>query len=108
MYRRQLQFTGLRMLHLVCPLHHRGSLFELPYLELLHPILKVDYASSVASQATVPETARRIRINWLFLLLAVVLAVVFLSSATTMPDLLMVVGSTTTSTCLKLRNNQIL
>jgi hypothetical protein len=57
----------------------------------------------VASQVTVLEIVLRIRINWLFLLLAMV----FLNSATIMPDLLMVVGRAITSTCLKLRINQI-
>jgi hypothetical protein len=95
------------LLH-VCLLHHRGSPCQLPHLELDHPVLTADYASSVASQVTELEIVHRIRINWLFLLLAVVLAVVFLNSATIMPDLLMVVGSTTTSTCLKLQINQIL
>jgi hypothetical protein len=51
------------MSHLVCLLHHRGSLFELHHLELPHHVLIVDSASSVASQVTVPETVLRIRIS---------------------------------------------
>jgi hypothetical protein len=61
----------------------------------------------VASQVTVLEIVLRIRINWPFPLLAVVWAMVFLNSATIMPDLLMVMGRAITSTCLKLRINQI-
>jgi hypothetical protein len=68
----------------------------------------MNYASSVSSQVTVLEIVLRIRTNWLFLLLAVVLAVVFLNIATIMPDLPMVMGRATTSTCLKLQINQIL
>jgi hypothetical protein len=52
----------------------------------------------VAIQVTVPETALRIRINRLFLLLAVVMAVAATSLATTtMPGLHMVVGRLITS-----------
>jgi hypothetical protein len=51
------------MPHLVCLLHHRGSLFELHHLELLHHVQTVDSASSVASQVTVPETVLRVRIS---------------------------------------------
>jgi hypothetical protein len=86
------------MLHHVCHLHHRGSLCQLQHLELRHLVLTTDYASSVASQVTVLEIVLRIRFNWLFLLLAVELAVVFLRSATIMPDLLMVVGRPSMST----------
>jgi hypothetical protein len=48
----------------------------------------------VAIQVTVPETALRIKINWLFLLLAVVMAVATISLATTMPGLMVVVRLT--------------
>jgi hypothetical protein len=54
-------------------------------------------ASSVAVQVTVLENARRIRINWHFLLLAVVMAVTTTSLATTMPGLHMIVGRLITS-----------
>jgi hypothetical protein len=86
------------MLHLICLLHHQGSLFELRHLELLHHILTVDSASSVASQVTVPEIALRIGISWLFLLLGVVMAVGILSLATAMSGLLMAVGRSSMST----------
>jgi hypothetical protein len=93
------------MLHRVCLLHHRGSLFALHHLELQHHVLTVDSASSVDSQVTVPEIARRIRISWQFLLPAVVMAVGILRLATAMSDLLMVVDRTITSTWLKLKSN---
>src|SRR3990170_5129905 len=100
-----LLFTGLLMLHRVCLLHHRGSLFVLHHLELQRHVLTVDSALNVDSQVTVPEIARRIRISWHFLLSAVVMAVGILSLATAMSGLLMVVDRTITSTWLKLRNN---
>jgi hypothetical protein len=89
------------MLHLVCLLHHRGSLCKLQHLELLHLVLTVDYASIVASQVTVLEIVLRSRISWLFLLLAVGI----LSLAIAMAGLLMVVDRTITSTWLKLKSN---
>jgi hypothetical protein len=100
-----LLYTGLLMLHHVCLLHHRGSRFVLHHLELLHHVLTMDSASSVDSQVTVPEIARRIRISWHFLLPAVVMAVGILSLATAMSDLLMVVDRITMSTWLKLKSN---
>jgi hypothetical protein len=93
------------MLLLVCLIHHRDSLFELHHLELLHHVQTVDSASSVASQVTMPEIALRIRISWLFLLLAVVMAVGILSLTTAMSGLLMVMDRTIMSTWLKLKIN---
>jgi hypothetical protein len=100
-----LLFIDLLMLHRVCLLHHRGSLFVLHHLELQHPVLTMDSASSVDSQVTVPEIVLRIRISWHFLLPAVVMAVGILSHVTAMSDLLMAMDRTITSTWLKLRIN---
>ena len=58
------------MLHPVCLLHRRGNQ-ELLRPMLLLSVLRMDYASSVASQDTWPETVLRTRINWHFVLLAV-------------------------------------
>jgi hypothetical protein len=65
-------------------------------------------ASSMAVQVTVPETALRIRISLCFHQLAMVMAVVTISLATTMPGLLMDVVRLIMSTWLKLKTNQIL
>jgi hypothetical protein len=51
----------------------------------------------VAIQVTIPETALSIRINWLFLLLAVVMATTISLAPTTMLGLRMVVGRLITS-----------
>src|SRR3954471_23280731 len=55
------------MLHLVCLLHRRGSLFEMyhPKLLLLTPMMVS--ASDVAAQVTSPKSAIRKRISWLCL-----------------------------------------
>jgi hypothetical protein len=79
------------MLHLVClPLLRGSQDLRLQCLELLLPVQVRDSASSVAIQVTVPEIALRIRINWLFLLLAVVMAAT-VSLATTMLGLMLMV-----------------
>jgi hypothetical protein len=81
------------MLHLVCLLLLRGSQdLRLQCFELLLPIPMMGFASSVAVQVIVLENACGIRINWHFLLLAVVMAVATINLAITMPGLHMVVG----------------
>ena len=74
------------MLHLVCLLHQRGSLFEMYHPKLLLPIPMMVCASDVAAPATLLKSALRKRASWLYLQLAVTI-----SPITTMPDLMVVV-----------------
>ncbi|XP_045087380.1 uncharacterized protein [Aegilops tauschii subsp. strangulata] len=73
------------MLHLVCLLHRRGSLFEMYHPKLPLPIPMMVCASDVAAQVTLPKSAIRKRVSWLCLQLAITI-----SPITTMRDLMVV------------------
>ena len=74
------------MLHLVCLLHRRGSLFELYHPKVLLPIPMMVCDSDVAVQVTLPKSAIRKRASWLCLQLTIKI-----SPITTMPDLMVLV-----------------
>src|SRR3989337_524405 len=92
---------GTTMLHHVCLLHHRGS----QELKLFHPmllfVLKMVYASSAANQVTLLRAAARLRISWLFLVLAVAMVVATIRPATIILGLLLMVVDMLTTLILK-------
>jgi hypothetical protein len=89
------------MLHHVCLLHHRGSQRLKLFRTMLLFVLKMVCASSAANQDTRPKTAARLRISWLFLVLAMDMAVATFRPATIILGLLHMVVVTLTTLILK-------
>ena len=89
------------MLHHVYLLHHRGSQELKLFHTMLLFVLKMVCASSAANQVTRLKTAVRLRISWLFLVLAVAMVVATIRPATIILGLLHMVVDTLTILILK-------
>jgi hypothetical protein len=89
------------MLHHVCLLHHRGSQELKLFNKMLLFVLKMVCASSATNQVTMLEIAARLRISWLFLVLAVAMVMATIRPATIILGLLLMVVDTLTILILK-------
>jgi hypothetical protein len=89
------------MLHHVCLLHHRGSQRLKLFKTMLLFVLKMVCASSATNQVTRLKTAARLRISWLFLVLAAAMVVATTRPATIILGLLHMVVDTLTTLILK-------
>jgi hypothetical protein len=89
------------MLHHVCLLHHRGSQELKLFKTMLLSVLKMVCVSSAANQVTRLKTAARLRISWLFLVLAMAMVVATIRPATIILGLLHMVVDTLTTLILK-------